>query len=167
MKKTRKLTLLGILTAVAMILSYIELLLPPIYAAAPGIKIGFCNIVIIFLLYKVSFKSAAAVSLIRVLLMSLLFGNLVMFLYSLSGAVLSLAFMAILKKTGKFSNIGVSVVGAVTHNLGQILIAVLLMQTGKIAYYMAALLISGTVSGVAIGIISAYVLKYTEKLNIN
>ncbi len=166
MNKTKKLTVLSVLTAVAMILSYIEMLLPPIYSAVPGIKIGLSNIVVIFLLYKFSFKDALAVSLIRVCLVSLLFGNTVVFVYSFSGAVLSLIFMVILKKTNRFSNVGVSISGAVAHNLGQVLTAMVLMQTAQIAYYMAVLLISGALSGVVIGIISAWVLKYTEKLNL-
>ncbi len=166
MNKTKRLTLLGVLTAVAMVLSYVEMLLPPLYSGLPGIKLGLSNIVIIFLLYKFSFKDALAVSLIRVCLVSLLFSNAVVFIYSFSGAVLSLIFMVILKKTNRFSNIGVSIVGAVSHNLGQVLTAVILMQTPKIAYYMAVLLISGALSGVIIGIISAWVLKYTEKFKL-
>lgn len=166
MNKTKKLTLLSVFTAIAMVLSYIEMLLPPIVASVPGIKIGLANIVIIFLIYKFSFKSAAAVSVIRVLLTSLLFGNAVIFLYSLCGAVLSLIFMGILKKTDSFSKISVSVVGGVSHNLGQILVAIALMQNLKIGYYMAVLTVSGTLSGVVVGIISGYVLKHTEKLNL-
>lgn len=163
MKNPKKLIILSILTALSMVLSYIEMLLPPIYAAVPGIKIGLANIIIVFLIYKDSFKSAFLVSVVRVILVSLLFGNAVMLAYSLAGAVLSLCLMAILKRTNRFSNISVSVVGGVAHNLGQIIVAVILMQTPQIAYYMAVLAISGTLCGIAVGIISAYVLKYTKK----
>jgi heptaprenyl diphosphate synthase len=164
MTKTKKLVFLSVLVSLAFILSYVEMLLPPIYSAIPGIKIGLANIIIIFLLYKFSFKSALLVSLLRVILVSALFGNAVMFVYSLSGAVLSLCLMVILKKTNRFSSISVSVIGGVAHNLGQIIVAIILMQTPQIAFYMAVLAISGTLSGVAVGIISAYVLKYTKKL---
>ncbi len=166
MNKTKKLTLLSVLTAVAMILSYIEMLLPPVYSAVPGVKIGLSNIVVVFLLYKVSAKSAVAVSLIRVFLVSLLFSNFIVFLYSFSGAVLSLIFMVILKNTDRFSKVGVSIAGAVAHNLGQVAVAIVLMQNVRIAYYMVALLVSGTLSGVVIGIISAWVLKYTQKIKL-
>lgn len=164
MLKTKKMIYLSALTALSLVLSYIEMLLPPIYSAIPGIKIGLANIVIVFLIYKFSVKSAFLVSFVRVLLISVLFGNAVMFIYSLAGAVLSLCFMAILKKTNRFSSISVSVVGGVAHNIGQIVVAIMLMQTPQIAYYMAILTISGTLSGIAVGVASAYVLKYTKKL---
>lgn len=163
MTKTKKLTLLGIFTALSIVLSFVEMLLPPIYAAVPGVKIGLANIVIIFLLYRFSFKSAAAVSLIRVILVSLLFANGMVFIYSLAGAVLSLCFMGILKKINLFSAVGVSVVGAVAHNLGQVITAAFLMETAEIGYYMIVLSISGTLAGIAVGLVSAYILKYTER----
>lgn len=166
MNKTKKLTLLSIFTAVALVLSYIEMLLPPIYSSVPGVKIGLANIVIIFLMYKFSIKSAALVSAVRVVLISLMFGNAVILIYSFAGAVLSLCFMAILKKTNWFSVLGVSIVGAVTHNLGQVITAIILMETVQIGYYMVVLSISGTIAGVAVGIVSAYVLKYTSKFKI-
>ncbi len=166
MNKIKRLTVLGILTAAALILSFIESLLPPIFSAVPGIKVGLCNIIIIFLIYRFSFLDAALVSIVRVVLTSALFGNGIVFLYSMSGAVLSLGFMGILKKTGKFSNVGVSVAGAVAHNLGQVIMAIFLLQTTKIAYYMIVLSLSGVLSGIAIGIISAYVLKYTQKFKL-
>lgn len=166
MKKTKKLTLLSIFTAAALVLSYIEMLLPPIYSAVPGVKIGLANIIIIFLIYKFSFKSAIAVSVVRVVLISLMFGNAVILIYSLAGAVLSLCFMAILKKINCFSVLGVSIVGAVTHNLGQVITAIILMETVQIGYYMVVLSISGTLAGIAVGIVSAYVLKYTANFKI-
>lgn len=166
MNKTKKLTLLSIFTAVALVLSYIEMLLPPVYSAVPGVKIGLANIIIIFLMYKFSFKSAAVVSAVRVVLISLMFGNAIILVYSLAGAVLSLCFMAILKKTNLFSILGVSIVGAVTHNLGQVITAIILMETVQIGYYMVVLSISGTLAGIAVGIVSAYVLKYTKKFKI-
>lgn len=162
--KTRKIAFLGIILAIALILSYVEALLPPIWAAVPGVKIGLPNIIIIFLLYKCSLKDAVLVSLVRLILVSLLFGNFMMFLYSLAGAVLSLLIMAILKKTDFLSIIGVSVAGAVAHNLGQIIAAVILLQTNEIGYYMIILAITGTLAGIFVGIIGSLVIKKTENV---
>ena len=157
--KTRKIAFLGIILAIALILSYVEALLPPIWAAVPGVKIGLPNIIIIFLLYKCSLKDAVLVSLVRLILVSLLFGNFMMFLYSLAGAVLSLLIMAILKKTDFLSIIGVSVAGAVAHNVGQILMAMLLLETAELGYYLVVLTVSGTIAGVLIGLCGALLVR--------
>ena len=146
-KKTGKIAFLGLFSAFAIILSYVELLLPPIYAAVPGIKLGLPNIVIIYLLYKFSIKEAAAVSLLRLFAVTLLFGNFLTFVYSLAGATLSLVIMWILKKTDAFSTLGVSIAGAVGHNLGQVITAAILLQTKEIGYYMIVLSITGILSG--------------------
>ena len=158
--KTKTLVFLSLFTAVAMVLSYIEAILPPIWSAVPGIKMGLPNIIIIFLLYRMSVKSAAAVSFVRILLSALLFGNAVTLLYSLAGAALSLAVMAILKKIDRFSMIGVSVLGGVFHNLGQILMAMLILETAEIGYYMIILTVTGTLAGVLVGILGSLVTKY-------
>lgn len=160
--RVRKITFVGVMSAAAVILSYIEMLLPPIYSAVPGIKVGLPNIVIVILLYKYGVGTAAAVSLIRLTIMSLLF-NPSTFIYSLAGAVLSIAVMALLKKTDKFSTVGVSVAGGVMHNLGQILVAMLLLQTAEIGYYMFILAISGTLAGVFIGIAGAFLCDRLKK----
>ncbi|MBE6679614.1 MAG: Gx transporter family protein [Ruminococcaceae bacterium] len=162
MKKVHNITSIGILTAVAMILSYIELLLPPIYAAIPGIKVGLPNIVIIYALYSLGTKRAAAVSFIRLTLSALLF-NPSTFIYSLAGAVLSLAIMALLKKSALFSTVGVSIAGGVLHNLGQILVAICLLETVEIGYYMFVLAISGTLAGVFIGIAAGFIIDRIKK----
>ena len=163
--KTKTLVFLSLFTAVAMVLSYIEAILPPIWSAVPGIKIGLPNIVIVFLLYRMSVKSAA-VSLVRILLSALLFGNAVTLLYSLAGAALSLAVMAILKKIDRFSMIGVSVLGGVFHNLGQILMAMLILETAEIGYYMIILTVTGTIAGVLVGILGALLTRYMASQNI-
>ena len=162
----KKLCFLALMTSLAMVLSYIEMLLPPVWPAVPGIKVGFANIVIILLLYKFSFKEAGVVSLVRVCLMSLLFGSAVMFLYSLGGAVLSLVIMAVLKRTDWFSSVGVSIAGGVTHNLGQIIVAIIVMQTKEIGYYMIILAITGTIAGIFIGLLGAILLRYFKKLRL-
>lgn len=164
--KTKTLVFLSVFTAVAMVLSYIEAILPPIWSAVPGIKIGLPNIIIIFLLYRLSVKQAAAVSLIRILLTALLFGNAVTLLYSLAGAVLSLAVMAILKKTDRFSMVGVSVLGGVFHNLGQIFVAMLILETAEIGYYMIVLTVTGTLAGILVGILGSLVTKYMSRVKL-
>lgn len=161
--KTKKLTFLSIMTAFALVLSYLEFLLPPIYAAVPGVKIGLPNVVIIYLLYKFSLKEAALVSLVRLLVVTLLFGNVMTLLYSIAGAVLSLAIMSVLKMTKTFSMVGVSVAGGVFHNVGQIIVAALVLKTAEIGFYMPVLAVSGILAGVAVGLISVILLKKTER----
>ena len=160
---TKSIAFLGISASVALLLSYIEFLLPPLFAAVPGIKIGLPNVIIIFVLYAVGVKAAAGVSFVRLCVSSLLFGNPVMFAYSAAGAVLSFLIMIVLKKTDKLSAVGVSVAGGVAHNLGQILVATLLLNTPQIAYYMIVLTVTGTVSGVFIGLCGAYLVKRLSK----
>ena len=140
-RHTKKLTLLGLLTAIALILSYVEALLPPIFVAVPGIKMGLPNIAIIFVLYRFGLKEAAAVSLVRLAAVALLFGSAMTLIYSLAGAVLSLALMSLLKKSNLFSMIGVSIVGGVSHNLGQILVAMWLMETAVLLPLTSLLLL--------------------------
>ncbi len=164
MQKTKKLTFMGLLAALAIVLSYVEHLLPPIYAAIPGIKLGLANIVSIVLLYKLTVKETALVTLVRVLTVALIFGNFMTLSYSIAGAFLSITVMALLKKINLFSTIGVSIAGGVFHNLGQILVAMLVTATAEIGYYMIFLCISGILSGTLIGIAGALVLKYTKNL---
>ena len=149
----KQIALCGVLTAVALILSYIEVLIP-FSAAVPGIKIGLANIAVIFALYKASTPAAWSVSCVRVFLVGLLFGNIMTLAYSICGAVCSLLVMTVLKRTKKFSSVGVSVGGGISHNIGQILCAAVLLGTKQILYYLPMLLVSGTVAGVVIGIIA-------------
>lgn len=161
--KVKKVAVLGLCVALAMIMSYIESLFP-LNLAVPGIKMGLANIVIIFLLYRVGFSSACIVSLIRVFLVSMLFGNVMMMAYSIAGAVLSLAVMLVLKKCGKFSVVGVSIAGGVAHNAGQIIMAVILLGAKQIAYYLPVLTVTGTVTGVLIGIAASVVIKRVKHI---
>ncbi len=163
--KTKKIAMLGLCIALAMIMSYIEVLVPLSFAV-PGIKMGLANIVIIFVLYKFTVKEAALVSLIRVILVSLLFSNVMAMAYSIAGAVLSLGAMFLLKKTEKFSVTGVSVVGGVMHNVGQIVMAIILLGTEQIALYLPVLIITGTATGVVIGIVAGIVIKRFEKISL-
>lgn len=161
--KTKKLTVLSISVALAMILSFIESQIPP-FVAIPGIKIGLANTVTVFLLYKLGWKEAAAVSLVRVALSSLLFGSAASLFYSASGALLSFAVMLIIKILPLFSEISVSIVGGVFHNVGQIICACIIMENSGIVTYLPPLLISGTVAGIAVGALAALLLKKLEKI---
>ncbi len=156
--KTKKLAVMALTTAVAMILSFVESQIPA-FVAVPGVKVGLANIAVIFALYRMGWKEAAAVSLIRVVLVSLLFGNFAALFYSLAGAVLSLAGMCLLKKTGKFTEIIVSVAGGVLHNIGQIAMASILLETDVLRYYLPLLLLSGTIAGIVVGVSSAILIR--------
>lgn len=142
--------------SVALLLSYVEVLIPPIYSAIPGIKMGLPNVAIIFVLYRFGVREAAAVSLVRIAIVAMLFGSPMTFMYSLAGAALSLIGMSILRRTNLFSTVGVSIAGGVLHNLGQILVAMILLSTAEIGYYMIALAVTGTISGTLIGLCGAF-----------
>ena len=159
-----KVALLGLCTSLALILAYVEANLPPLFSSIPGIKIGLPNIVLVFVLYKFGVSSSATVSLIRIIIVALTFGSFVSFSYSLAGAVLSLTAMAILKKTDKFSVVGVSVVGSILHNLGQIIMAIILLGAAEIGYYMIILTFTGVVSGIFVGLCGAFAIKRLSKL---
>ena len=155
--KTKKLTLMGMTMAVAMILSYVESQIPPFFTMVPGIKIGLANIAVVFALYNLGWKEAWLISLLRVFLVSVLFSPLGVMglMYSLAGAVLSLMGMMFMKRTKLFSTVGVSVAGGVLHNLGQIVMACILLGTKELVYYLPFLCLSGIVTGILIGLLSA------------
>ena len=159
MKNTKIIAFAGISAALALLLSYVEFLLPPLFVSVPGIKIGLANVVIIFALYCLGVRYAAIISFVRLIMSSLLFGNTLTLAYSIAGALLSLTVMAILKKTGFLSCIGVSVAGGVSHNIGQILVAIFLLKTPQIAYYMFVLSVTGIISGAFIGLCGAFLIK--------
>ena len=148
----------GLLIALAMVLSYVEFLIP-FSVAVPGVKLGLANIVVVFALYRLGKVEAFVISIIRVLLMTFMFGNAFALMYSLSGAILSFLVMLLLLKTGRFGEVGVGVGGGVSHNVGQILCAMVVLQTKQIAYYLPVLLVSGTIAGVAIGVITGILIK--------
>ena len=158
-KTSRQLAYLGLCTAVALILAYVEVLLPPLFTAVPGIKLGLPNIAIIFVLYRYGVRHAAAVSFVRMAVVAMLFGNPMTFVYSLAGAALSLVVMALLRRLDFLSIVGVSVAGGVFHNVGQILMAMLLLGTAELGYYLIVLAITGTVSGIFVGLCGALAVK--------
>ena len=156
MNKTKRLVTLSVVVALAMVLSYLERLLPEL--PIPGIKLGLPNIAVVFALYKMGKWESLAISIVRVILVSILFGSPVSLWYSLAGATLSLTLMILLKRT-PLNIITVSIVGGVSHNIAQICVACLLLETNIITYYLPFLLIAGTVAGVVIGIAGAMLVK--------
>ena len=163
--KTKKVAFLGMCIALSMILSFVESQIPPL-AAVPGVKMGLPNIVMVFMLYKVGAKETAIVSILRVILVGILFGTPLSMIYSLVGAALSLIGMILLKKTNLFAPITVSVAGGILHNIGQIATACIVMETAQIAYYLPVLFISGTIAGILIGLTAAMILKRLDKMKL-
>lgn len=146
----RRLSLCAVLTGLALILSYVEALIPPFFAI-PGIKLGLANMVVIFALYRLGAKEAILIDVVRIILAALLFGYIIGFLYSIAGAALSLLSMIILKRTGKFKSITLSIAGGVFHNIGQLSVAMLLIGNSGMLWYLAVLWISGIACGAAVG----------------
>lgn len=155
---TRKVAHMGLMIALALVLSYVEAQIPT-FVAIPGIKVGLANIVVVFASYSFGTKEAFVVSIFRVLLAALMFGSVMSLAYSAAGAFLSLLGMILLKKSGLFGCVAVSVVGGVLHNLGQILMACLVLETNVVIYYLPFLVLSGTIAGVVVGLVAALVLK--------
>ena len=156
--KTKKLVTLALAVSVAMILSFVESRIPT-FVAIPGVKVGLANIAVIFTLYKMGWREAFTVSAVRVFLVALLFGSVVSLAYSVAGAFLSLSLMILMRKLGLFTEIAVSVVGGIAHNIGQILVAFLILETSVVFYYLPFLLISGVIAGIAVGVASALLVK--------
>ncbi len=148
----------ALLVALAMVLSWLESLIV-FPGLLPGMKVGLTNLVVIFALYRMSLRDAAAISLVRVLLVSMTFGSAYSFAYSLAGAVLSLAVMAGLKKLDKFSILGVSIAGGVCHNMGQLLVAMAVLGTARLGWYLPWLLVSGVAAGTATGAVGGLVVN--------
>ena len=142
-----KVAYFGVFTALALIFSYVETLIP-INFGIPGAKLGLANLVIVTVL-----------SVIRIVLAGFIFGNLFAILYSLAGGLLSLAAMTMIKQRGSFSVIGVSMAGGVTHNIGQLIVAMLVVETYQVGYYLPVLMISGLVTGALIGLVCKEVIR--------
>lgn len=159
---TKKITIISLLVSLALVLSYFEMLIPPI-VPFPGIKIGLSNLPVLIALYYFSWKESIYVALLKVSLVAVLFTGISGFMYAFTGSIFSLCIMILLYKIGKNSIIGVSFSGAVFHNLGQILIACIILNNFKILYYYPPLIISGIISGTLIGIAGYIILKHIQK----
>ena len=156
--KVKKIATYGLLIALAFILSYIETLIRipiPLY----GVKLGLANLVVLIALYGLGWKEAFVLSIMRIILVSFTFGNLAALAFSLGGALISWLMMTIFYKSKWFSMVGVSMIGGVSHNIGQILIAIVVVNNVNIILYLPILMITGVVSGILIGIVGAILLK--------
>lgn len=160
--KTKRIAYLGLLIALAFVFSYIESLLP-INIGVYGIKLGLANLVIMVALYTMEEKDAFLLSVIRIILVGFTFTNTASMLYSFAGGILSFLVMCFAKKSKGFSMVGVSVLGGVFHNIGQILMAMWMLRTDSLIYYLPVLIAAGIVSGILIGILGAMVTKRLKK----
>ena len=148
----------GVFTALALIFSYVETLIPFNFGI-PGVKLGLANLIIVIALYKMKLSEVYLLSIVRVLLNGFIFGNYFSIIYSLAGGILSLTIMALLRKQKGFSILGISMAGGVMHNVGQLLIAMVVVETFSVAYYVPVLLVSGLLTGLIIGVVSGEMLK--------
>ena len=157
-----KVAYFGVFTALALIFSYIESLVP-ISIGIPGAKLGLANLIVVITLYKMGVKEAYLLSVVRVTLAGFIFGNLFGILYSLAGGLLSLTVMAVLKKIDQFSVIGISMAGGVFHNMGQLIMAGIVVESTSVIYYLPSLLIVGLVTGFLIGVMAREMIKRLQK----
>ena len=158
--KVQKIALIATLTASAVVIGIIESFIPSI--GIPGIKLGLANIVILVTLYELGIIEAIFVNVLRVVLVSLIRGTIMSmgFVMSLTGAIFSLGIMILFYLViKKFSIICVSVIGAIFHVIGQILIAMIYLGTSGIVYYLPFIALSAIVTGVIVGIVSQLIIK--------
>ncbi len=164
MNRNKKLANMAMLVALAMIFSYVESLIPINFGVPGGMKLGVANLVTVTGLYFLEIPEVLAVSVLRVLLTGFLFGNGMSIIYSLAGgAVVSLLAMVLVKKMDGISIVGVSITGGVFHNIGQILVAMAVVENLKLIYYLPVLLVAGTVTGFVIGIVAGKILPVVKK----
>ncbi len=156
--KSKKIAYYGLCIALAFVLSYVESLFPT-FIAVPGVKLGLTNLVVLIALMKISKKDAFFINMIRILLVGLTFGTAFSLLYSFAGGILSFLVMMLIYGKNRFSVIGVSVAGGVAHNVGQILVAMMVLESKALVYYLPVLILSGTLAGVVVGILCGEVVK--------
>ena len=153
---------MAMMIALAMIFSYVETMIP-INFGIPGVKLGLANLVIVTAIYLFGGKQAFLISIVRIFLSGFMFGNLASIMYSLAGGLLSLAVMLLLKKTDKLSILAVSVMGGICHNIGQLIVAMLVVENLKLIFYVPVLLISGFLTGLLIGIVCRVILPAVKR----
>lgn len=160
--KARQVALYGMLVALAFILSYVESLVP-VTLGIPGVKLGLANLVVLMALYTLDLKGAFIISVVRIVLAGLTFGGLFSMLYSLAGGLLSFAVMAVLSRKNLLGTVGVSVCGGVAHNIGQLLMAMAVLETESVWYYFPVLLLAGSVAGVLVGLLGGWMTGRVQK----
>jgi heptaprenyl diphosphate synthase len=161
--KIKRITVIGISVSLAMILSYLESMIPS-FVPVPGIKIGLSNLIIVILLYSGGTVDAFLTDIIRIILSSVLFGSPLSFLFSISGGLLSFFVMWLLKKTGILSVLSISAAGGVCHNTGQLVMAIIILKSPALYYYLPPLLMGGLLTGLFNGIVSAELVRYLNKI---
>lgn len=162
--KVKNIAFYGMMIALALIFSYLETFIPiNALIPIPGVKLGLANIVVLFALYTMKLRDAFVIAVIRILIAGFLFGNPMTIAYSFVGGMMSLGVMFVLKKT-KLSTVGVSMVGGITHNIGQLIVAVVLTGTSRIAYYLPVLLVAGLITGLLMGIVANLVIDRVNKI---
>ena len=154
----KRVALSALFVALALIFSYIEAVTPGV--GIPGVKLGITNLVVVLALYKMNWKYAFTINIIRIVVSGLLFSGIFAMLYSLVGGCLSLLVMCLLKRTDKFSVVGVSMAAAVTHNFGQVLVAAFVIENMRMFLYFPLLLFSGIIAGIVIGILAWFLIKH-------
>ncbi|MCR5704927.1 MAG: Gx transporter family protein [Eubacterium sp.] len=162
MTKTEKIAVRALLIALAMVLSYVESQIQ-VFSMVPGMKLGLTNLVVMVALYRINEKEAVIINIIRIVLVGLTFGNSFSMAYSMAGGLLSGFVMILLKKTGRVSMTTVSVMGGIFHNVGQILVATVVLETHSVLYYLMVLWMTGIVAGVIIGLISSQIVNRLPK----
>lgn len=167
-EKAKKVALYGLLIALAMVMSFVESLIP-IPIPIPGVKLGLANLVTVTGLYLVGIPGTLCVTILRIILVGFSFGNPYSMLYGLSGSILSLFVMSMAKKYRWFSLIGISILGGISHNIGQITFAAVIVRTPGLYYYLPALLAAGCIAGIIIGILGGIMTdrlgKFTKNLS--
>lgn len=158
-KKAERMSIVGVLAAFAAVLSYVEAIISFDFFV-PGVKLGLANLAVVVTMYVYGSREAVLVNIIRIFIVGLLFTNLFSILFSLAGAFISFGAMVLIRRTDAFSVVGVSVIGGVFHNLGQLAAAAVIVETYSVIYYLPALLIAGIITGVIIGIVSRTVIRY-------
>jgi heptaprenyl diphosphate synthase len=165
----RKLTRISMLLALSVVLSIIESMLPVVSNLSPGMKLGLANTVIVFAIYLFSFKDALYISILRVVLVGILRTGLfnINFFFSIAGALLSIVSMYLSKKYTKLSVTGVSVIGAITHSIGQIIIAIIFLDNANVVYYLPYLLLVSIPAGIIVGMSANQVIKHYKKTDLS
>ena len=161
----KSLTVTALFASLSLVFGYIEHLLP-FDLGIPGVKLGLANLIIVIMMYTFSVRQSFLVLLIRIFLSAMLFGNIFSLWYSLAGGILSFLTMLLLKKLGGFSSVGVSIGGGVAHNVGQLTVALLLLESPAIAFYLPVLLVSGAVTGAVIGLTATPIIKRLKEADL-
>lgn len=154
---------LGLLLAFALILSYIEVLIPFSFGI-PGVKLGLSNLAVLSALCLLGYRDAFLLTVVKAIFCGFLFGNMTMILYSLSGAVCSFLAMAVMMKSNHFHLLTISAVGGVMHNAGQLLVAYFVVKTYGIFYYVPILILAGLIAGILIGTIVTLVMPFIRNV---